>query len=365
MSCIGLAKLNCNHIKVSTMKIHLLLFAIFAAHARADWEHIPGTEVIGRVRLLESDGARLSAVGDTGFYLSFDDGYNWRRREIGRGLVDFYVTAIGSGDGVVYVGSIDHGVFRSDSGGNTWKQINEGLHIFNDSIRGHRHGIVQQLLVTSSGMVINVGYHWGTHISNNLGDTWHSVYDEWIYSGNPDWHFGDSIWSMTEFGGYLWVVYSSSSDIVLRSPDKGATWELLSIAVPGSRSGFGQITDWAAIGNKLYVAGYAGFGRWNEDELVWEILSQGLPDEPYMNQLAVNRGRIFATFFRADRGVWLYDQPSDTWIPTGPHDVRVYSLVSHQSDLYAGTDNGIYRAAITEVHPYNKAAVTWGAIKRP
>ena len=101
-----------------------------AQDVRAEWEHIPGTEVIGSVGLLESDGLRLYAIGDTGFYLSFDGGYTWRRREIGRGIEDFYVTAIGSGDGAVYVGTADHGVIRSDDGGNTWKHINEGLHIF-------------------------------------------------------------------------------------------------------------------------------------------------------------------------------------------------------------------------------------------
>jgi len=106
------------------------------ANIRAEWEHIPGTEIIGRVHLLESDGLRLYAIGDTGFYFSFDDGYTWRRREIGRGIGNFYITAIGSGDGAVYIGTIDHGVFRSDSGGNTWKHINEGLHIFNDPKRG-------------------------------------------------------------------------------------------------------------------------------------------------------------------------------------------------------------------------------------
>ena len=266
-----------------------LLFAACLAncaqHARAEWEHIPGTEVIGSVHLLESDGGRLYAIGDTGFYLSFDDGYTWRHRKIGRGLVDFYVTAIGSGDGAVYVGAIDHGVFRSDDGGNTWKQINEGLHVFHSPRWGVHHGRVEHILVTRSGMVINVGYHYGTHISDNRGETWRSVYDEWIYPGNkehgtPDWRFGDSIWSMTEFGGYLWAVYSSLSRIVLRSPDKGEMWESLPIAVPGSRSGFGQITDWAAIGDKLYVAGYAGFGRWNEDELMWANLSQGFRTSP-------------------------------------------------------------------------------------
>ena len=116
-----------------------LLLAIWhsdrALDAHAEWEHIPGTEVIGSVGLLESDGLRLYAIGDTGFYLSFDGGYTWRRREIGRGIEDFYITAIGSGDGAVYVGTAHHGVIRSDDGGNTWKHINEGLHIFDDSKR--------------------------------------------------------------------------------------------------------------------------------------------------------------------------------------------------------------------------------------
>ncbi|MDE0041951.1 MAG: hypothetical protein OXT74_07945 [Candidatus Poribacteria bacterium] len=341
-----------------------------AQDTRAEWDHIPGTEVIGSVYLLESDGLRLYAVGDTGFYLSFDDGYTWRRREVGRGIEDFRITAIGSGDGAVFVGTIFHGVFRSDDGGNTWKHINEGLHVFDSPKWGPRHGIVEQLLVTSSGMVINVGYHYGTHISDNRGETWHSVLDEWIYAGNrehdtPGWHFGDSIWSMTEFDGYLWAVYSSTSDTVLRSPDKGGTWELLLIAISGNGSGFGQISDWAVLGNELHVAGYLGFGRWNEAELRWDNLSRGFPDEPYMNQLAVNRGRIFATFYGLDRGVWLFDHPSETWVSVGPPDVDVQPLVSHQSDLYAGTREGIYRASIPIVSPYGRTATTWGDLKKP
>ena len=346
-----------------------LLLAIwlsnFAQDARAEWEHIPGTEVIGSVELLESDGVRLYAIGDAGFYLSFDDGYTWRRRNIGRGIEDFYITAIGSGYGAVYVGTADHGVIRSDDSGNTWEHINEGLHIFDSPKWGPHYGKVEQILVTGSGMVINVGYHRGTHISNNRGETWRDVMMEWKAPQGPgqhDWAFGDGIWSMTEFDGYLWAVYSDAP--VFRSPDPGATWELLPTRSYGSIRDFERVHDWAELGDKLYVAGIGGFGRWNETELTWEHLSRGLPDEHYMKQLAVNRGRIFAAFFRTDHGVWLYDQPSETWFPTGPQHVGVYSLVSHHTDLYAGTENGIYRASIPTVQPYGKSAITWGTIKQ-
>ncbi len=344
-----------------TLLLLAICFAGRALDAHAEWEQIPGTEVIGSVGLLESDGLRLYAAGDTGFYLSFDDGYTWRRSEIGRGIEDFYITTIGSGRGAVYVGTIYHGIFRSDDGGNTWKQVNEGLKILHDPKRGPHHGIVHQLLVTSSGMVINVGYHDGTHISHDRGETWHDVTLEWKYHPRPEfseWYIGAGIWSMTEYGGYLWIAHSVTD--MFRSSDDGETWELIRRFMPG------RVTDWAVLGDRLYVSGQEGFGRWNEMEGEWEYLTEGLPfgrDPPHLMNLAVNRGRIFAALGRTDRSVWLYDQPSETWVPVGPPDVDVHPLVSHQSDLFAGTEDGIYRASIPVVQPYGKAITTWGALK--
>ena len=357
------------------MKTYLpLLLILLPLHAHAEWEHIPGTEVIGRVHLLNSDGDRLYAVGNTGFYLSFDDGYTWRRRVIGRGIEDFYITAIGSGDGAVYVGTREHGVFRSDNGGNTWVHINEGLHIFDDPTWGPRHGEVRQILVTSSGMVINVAYHQGTHISQNRGDTWHSVYDEWIYSRNKerktrDWHIGGGIFAMTEFDGYLWAVWSSTSEIIFRSPDKGDTWEVL----PNLK--YGEIADWAVFDDRLYVAGSRGFGRWNEAEFMWEHLfrrrfrstkrlyGDGLPESLWLNSLAVHRNRFFAGSRR--HGVFMFDPHAETWRPAGLPDRSISrgGLVTHRGDLYAASEGGIYRANLQFVTPEGKAVVTWGAIK--
>ena len=339
-------------------------FTNSAQDARAEWEHIPGSMVIGDVYLLDSDGVRFYAIGDTGFYLSLDDGSTWRHRDIGRGIEDFYITAMGSGDGAVYVGTVGHGVFRSDDGGNTWKHINEGLHIFENPKRGPRHGIVDQILVTRSGMVISVGYHQGTHISRNRGDSWRDVTFEWNASqgkGNPDLPLGTGIFSMGEFDGYLWAAYSNS--YVCRSPDDGDTWETIPYWADGSSiAQFDRIHDWAELDNRLYVAGNEGFGRWDEGELLWDNLSRGLPDEPYMKHLAINRDRIFAAVGRW--GVWLFDQRSETWIPAGLQGIYVTSLVSHQSDLYAATKEGIYRASIPTVQPYGKAATTWAHVKQ-
>ena len=335
-----------------------------ALDAHAKWEHIPGSMVIGDVYLLESDGSRFYAIGDTGFYQSLDDGFTWRHREISRRIDDVSMTAIGSGDGAVYVGTVHHGVFRSDDGGNTWVHINEGLAIFDDPTRGPRHGIVQQLLVTSSGMVINVGYHQGTHISSNRGDTWRDVTYEWTAPQSPgysDIRLGTGVWSMGEFDNYLWAQYSNY--LACRSLDQGATWERIPYWVePRSIAEFGRISAWLVFQDNLYVAGH-GFGRWREEGLEWEDLSHGLPVQPALSSLIVHRNRIFAGSFR--HGVFIFDHHSETWHPAGLSDMNIPGdgLVTHRGDLYAATDLGIYRAVFPRVQPYNKATATWGAIK--
>ena len=83
-----------------------------------------------------------------------------------------------------------------------------------------------------------------------------------------------------------------------------------------------------------------------------------------MKQLAVNRGRIFVAFYRLGLGVWLYDQPSETWFPTVAQHVGVYSIVSHESGLYAGTENGIYRASISIVESARQSPGNLGRNKR-
>ena len=43
--------------------------------------------------------------------------------------------------------------------------------------------------------------------------------------------------------------------------------------------------------------------------------------------------------------------------------LTVTALVTHQSDLYAATREGIFRATIPIVQRHGKLAVTWGAVK--
>ena len=178
---------------------------------------------------------------------------------------------------------------------------------------------------------------------------------------------------MIEFDGNLWAACWVALHPLFRTPVAGGTWEQL----PNwgahqpfrTLSDYGQLHDWVVLDDQLYVAGEEGFGRWNESHLGFEHLGRGLPPvERYgvqdrsIQTLAVNRGRIFAGLI--NHGVYMFDARSGTFIPAGLQDVTITALVSHQSDLYAATREGIYRASISTVQPYNKAATTWGAIKQ-
>ena len=325
------------------------------------------------MRVLETDGFHLYAAAgiraESGLYISRDNGYTWR--STGDEHAYFYSIAIGPNS--VYAGTTVDGVFRSDDRGETWKPINNAMPTITivrakDGSEYEALPHIRQILPTRSGRIIAVGYNSGTYISNNRGETWHNVADEWIRPGRdgprgfPPVYIAHRIRSMTEFDGYLWVAYSSS--LAFRSPDHGQSWQYL------TPYGHGRVTDWAVLNDRLYVAGDLGFARWNEEERAWEYRIVGLPTYsdgyldyvPSLTSLAVNRGRLFAGLY--DHGVYMFDARSDTWIPAGLDGLIVYDLISHQSDLYAATKEGIYRASIPSIQPYSKAITTWGAVKR-
>ena len=363
-----------------------LLLAIWLTNcvldALAEWELIPDTRHMFALTL-ESDGQRLYAGASDGVYISDDDGDSWRLT----GLHNAVQAIAVSGHNVYAAPDYDPGgMYRSDDYGETWKRINTGLP---KSARDDGTPFLpytREILVTHSGAVIAVGYHHGTYISHDRGDTWQSVEKDWVWHGESAWFFGNQIWSMTEFDSYWWAVYSGGH--LFHSDDNGASWELLG----GGLAYYGDVADWAVRDGQLYVAGEYRVGRWNEGALGWDNLGPGLPPPTYEEtfwpqyrqhsrktypvlSLAVDRGRLFAGIRR--QGVYLYDERSESWKFSGLPEFAVRSLVSHGGYLYAAAGRtaygledpdrleGIYRASIPIVQPYNKAAVTWGAIKRP
>ena len=356
-----------------------LLLAIWLAScvpdARAKWELVSGAEEMGDVYQLASDGIALYAAAEHGFFISLNDGYNWHPTDLNHSVYQMALT-----DDAVYAYTFTHGVYRSDTRGITWKQINNGLRTERSQRGELLYPRIEHFLPTMSGTIIAVGYHWRTFTSNNRGESWHEVTEDWVYRythTDAHYEFAYNIWRMTEFDGYLWAY--TSDHVILRSPDNGETWDKLPDSdLPAITQRYPRLDHWVELDDRLYIAAYDAFGRWNEAGLNWDNLSAGLPVDggngrPAANRsngrniylilhLAVHRGRIFAGL--SGYGVYMFDERSKTWIPAGLDGLTVSSLKSHQSDLYAATKEGIYRASIPTVQPYGKAATTWGRVKQ-
>lgn len=219
--------------------ILLLPLILISAVAHAEWELILDEETY----LIASDGERLYAGTARGILYSRDDGDTWR-------LSDFKQPAVNltASPDAIYASTWGLGIIRSVTKGNTWHLKNNGFDPRSDYPR------VRQFLVTSFGMVIAVS-NAGTWISRDRGDRWHSIIDEWEVKDQygDGFRFGDRIWSMGEFGGYLWLLYLHG--LAARSPDDGATWE----ALPRGRhvrtiEQFGDVRVWLEFRGNLYVA---------------------------------------------------------------------------------------------------------------
>ena len=353
--------------KYTTFIVTLLALLLVISLARAEWEPLLGMRAMKTASALEGDGRRLFAGGSLeGLHTSDDNGDTWNTTALTHG----YVQAIATSGDAVYAFVNEHGMFRSDDYGKTWNPINDGLRTIHDHTLDIRIPYINQILVTRSDMVIGVGGFDGTYISRDRGETWRFP-AHWSFPCPkgpevPDFTFSDSIDSMIEYDGYLWAAAWS---YVFRSPDDGAAWECVPV-LPR----LGEAYDWAVLNNRLYVAGGHGFVRWNEGELAWDDLNNGLPDLPDLRSLAVYRGRIFAAvrassmispgaYMGVAHGVYVFDEQSETWFPAGLDGAAVFLVASDQSYLYASTYKGIYRASIPTVQPYGKAVMTWGALK--
>lgn len=307
----------------------------------APWIQLIDGADTGGVYVLEAEGNRIYA-GAYGTFVSDDQGRIWRRMS---GFT-YSASAIAIDGNTVYAGTWKDGIFRSDDAGETWKTIRGGLR-FEEWDDGERTwGRIRRVLVNFDG-IIAVAYHSGTYVSNDRGETWEDFASHW--------NWGDDIWSMTQFDGYLWT--AMSSHWLARAFDNGWTWEMLRTLDNGAR-----VNDWAVLNNRLYVGGQTGIARWNETTQEWEYPMDGLPASNDITSLAVLDRRLFAGL--RDNGVYVFNARRQTWSSAGLEGLSVRALLSHESVLYAGTgEDGIYCTSLM-VQPHGKAITTWARVKQ-
>lgn len=237
------------------------------------------------------------------------------------------ISCLYAADTLLYIGSVDGGVYRStSSAANAWRYAN---------YTGLTHGQINDIV--QIGNTILAATPVGVFRSGNIGDTWTGS-----NSGIP---VSASTHRFIYTGTRVLVATSMGMS---KSDDGGNTWSTVAGA-PNSVSCF------AYDGTRIF-AGTTGNGVFvstnNGD--TWTAVNTGLTDLSILS-LEVSGGNIFAGTLN---GIFISSASTVSWSPgnTGLVDLAIYSLSVSGGNVYAGTGNGVFVSA--DVSPSWTAANT-------
>ncbi len=166
--------------------------------------------------------------------------------------------------GTIFIGS-DQGLFRSTTGGKTWKQVQAG-------------GWVMKL-VESNGVLMATSQE-GIIRSTDQGENWDLVISE----GGV----GIAVERIT--GGFAAITYNTESETrrVRTSYDGGKTWQAIDAGLPASLS----IASIIQVGEFLFCGHPTGIFRSSDQGKTWKLLVPSIEDKVF--NLSVSGNVIYA-----------------------------------------------------------------------
>ena len=188
-----------------------LLFAVAPCDAQWITKPLP---VLGKVQAIAStpDGRIFAGVRHIGLFMSEDEGETWEQVDIrnNAGFTTIFVTSIIPLDNDFILLSDDgvNAYFRSFDGGETW-----------ENVLGSGASIRKLLLVDNEHLFAGTSEH-GVLVSSDLGSTW---------SGTGITGLGYEMLSYDQAND---ILYAGSGLTLVKSSDKGHTWDSLRTKLP-------------------------------------------------------------------------------------------------------------------------------------
>jgi photosystem II stability/assembly factor-like uncharacterized protein len=317
---------------------------IFVSYDTASsWSEIDsGLTQYFQTNVLYKEGQNLLAGTYAGVYLTTDSGLTWVQRN--RGLSDVGITALTAihpRSGTILFAGTASGPFRSTDSGNSWSLVDSGFPNFPSSSPEVRSfAAIDTILYATS-------WYGDLVRSTDFGTTWQilstpvtSLFLNLISNAN------------VLFAGGIYNLTSS----VFLSQDRGLDWQLLTIALGGydySVNALAMDTD--DLGSlRLYVDAYGdsfgGNGMSMDLGSTWEPFNAGLDslDKESISWFDINSRFLLCG---CPHGFYFSSDKRDFWTKfnQGLHDSAVYTIASTNSNIFIGTDSGVWRRPVSEM----------------
>ncbi|MGD1047073.1 MAG: T9SS type A sorting domain-containing protein [Bacteroidota bacterium] len=326
--------------------IFRLLFVVFCLFTsmntlNAQWIQTNTDLTNMNVTAFAVSGPNLFAGTNGGVFLSTDEGTSWTA--IDSGLTIGNITTLTISGTNLFAGGYG-GVYLSTNNGTSWKAVNTGLIDSN---------YVRAIIVNDTNLVVGTSkqgidmdgytyYYGSTFRSTNNGKSWtmtrNGLRGFISFTIKPNNTGGINI-----FAGTIAASYGAILGGVFLSSDNGIHW---------TNSGLDNIVACSfAVSDTNLFAGADGGGviLSTNNGTSWTAVNSGV--SYYVDALIVNGTNLFAGTAACNGSVFLSTNNGTSWdkVNTGMINTNVYAFAIKGTNIFAGTNGGIWRRPLSEM----------------
>ncbi len=311
--------------------------------AQFSWQQLNGPQggIVSQIRGNSSGVLFMGSLGG-GMFRSTDNGITWQQKVNGfPGPVfdDGTVTFAIANDGDIFASSFTDGVYRSTNNGETWINTN-----FPNAF------IVTIVIDQNKRIYAGTGGGSGVFVSTNNGLNWIQK-----NNGLPVPAQISAI-CLTQSGELYAGIASGNNTSVYRSTDNAENWLTTNLTNANP-------DNIVSIGANVFAAAYSrGIYRTTNSGENWLLVNNGLTNNK-INRLFINNSQILAA---SDSGVFRSTNNGNNWYKIGFNDKKITEvfITSNNTFIVSVFGEGIYRTTnngtnwISSANGFNCNAVT-------
>jgi hypothetical protein len=311
-----------------------LLSLALSFESQAQWGQVDSGLTSTNVSKLIVSGANLFAGAyGRGVFVSTNNGANWNA--VDSGLTDLGVRSLAVCGLSLFAGTYGSGVFRSTNNGMSWSAVNTGL----TNLK------VQSLFVSGTNIFAGTYSSGGVWISTNNGTSWTAANSG--LSGNGR--------SFTAIGTNLFV---ATDDGIFVSNNNGVSWARIGASLGNDTE---MLTCFDVAGTNLFAevrsespTPRTGLLLSTDNGTTWTHADSGLPIW-VVSFVAIGTNIFVGTDgFSFGYGVFRSTNNGTSWTAVNyglASTCGVYALAVSGSNLFAGTNSGVWRIDLSEALP--------------